>query len=274
MKLYALYLGIILLGMMYLTGCKKDETPPQTSFFPGDCRIHSFSFSGIHCFVHYNSDNTIKALSVNNESSEQNYSYEFNDQQLTNSFTILNNTTYPGFKYEYGTKGLELIRQYGFDLRYVIEVVPLETNEIAQYRFEYGKSGKPISMVGSSVSRDSAKNVDVLKPWISYTYDYDEQGNLIKEVYSTLDKEGKMQVIYTSHHQYDDKLNTLRQLYLLFYNQNYSAPYIFSQNNKIATKTVYTPQYASDVKYAVEYDSEENVTKDGLHFSDIKWQCP
>jgi hypothetical protein len=277
MKSHALYISTILLALVCLTGCKKDEIPTQSLFFPGDCKINSFTYNGlgIRYFVHYNADSTVKGLSVNNDQGTLNYSYEFNKQQLTNGFKIINNRPYLGFKYEYGTEGLELIRLYELDSKeYNIEDSPAQTNEVVQYRFKYGNSGKPISMAASSMIRDSVKNIDVLKPVLSYTYDYDERGNLVTEVYSTLDKEEKMQVIYTSHHQYDDKNNSLRQLYQLFYDQYYSAPYIFSQNNKIATKTVYTSQYTSNVKYNLEYDSDGNVTKNDLHFSYIRWHCP
>lgn len=282
MKSHTLSHTIISILILSVLGCTKEEIVKKTPFFHGDCRVERFYPFGqrnYHYFAHYGAEGHITGVSfVKDPNAELMYQFEFNNQRLVNITKHIIGKDYQAFKYEYGINGIELIRRYEPDLTYYnLEHSPsnFEYNrEVNQSKYIYGKAGKPSSMVLSSTRKDTLTNTVTMTPIFSYDYEYDERGNLVKEICYQPDNDKKMQVWSTLYHYYDNKPNTLKPLHYLFYNVSYSAPYMFSENNKIGTKEVRNYGYETEKNYPVEYDSNGNVTKDGLLFSDIKWQCP
>ncbi|MCE7042299.1 hypothetical protein [Dyadobacter sp. CY312] len=282
MKLQILSFRIILVLISLIGGCKNEEITKQTTFFSENCKVKSFLLSDQYYrdyFARYNEEGLITDIYYGNDLySSLVYQYEFNNQQLINITERFLDKDYLAFKYEYGPNGIQLIRRYQRDSRYYnLEDAPpnFEYNrEVNQVKYIYGKAGKPSSMLFSIITRDTINNINILTPILSYDYEYDEKGNLVKEVYYVADKNQRMQLWSTLYHKYDNNINTLKPLNYLIYRVSHSEPYMFSENNKIGTKEVRSLGGEANLNYTMEYDSKKNVTNDGLLFSDIKWTCP
>ncbi len=262
-------------------GCKNEDIPKQSTFFETDCRIKQFYHQNrfnSYYFVHYNSEGLPRSTSnINSSDAEMSYYYKFENQQLSTISQRIFGKEYLVYKYEYGIEGLNLIRRYELESFYDIDGTQsqvVKSYEVNQIRFKYGKSGKPSSMTLSSVKNDTINNTSILTDMFTSDFEYDERGNLVKEINYAPDNNKKMQVSTINYHKYDTQINSLKPLHYLLFEVFYSAPYMFSKNNKIATQTTNPFETRPEIKYDIRYDPAGYVTKDGLIFSQMVWQCP
>lgn len=156
-------------------------------------------------------------------------------------------------KFEYGPHGIERVDTYDYGLEY-------------RYDFKYDGSNRPTSMT-MYVNFDNTRTREDLKQTATYQYDYDENGNIVKEYCQQLHTPYN----YTVNYRYDNAPNSIK-LFESFYFLSSSAAPVFSKNNIIESQIVDSDTERE--KYNdTQFDSQNKLIIKYRSFDGIVWDC-
>ena len=254
-------------------GCKKDAVEKEETFFNAGCEINSFQLSpGLDYTLDYHTPNILRGYSAR-ISQELAFEAQFDGSSLIK----LNVGNLPFLKtgslqFDYGVYGLIRVTFFTTSFYNITNNID-SLDEISKVEFKYNQLNKPVSMTYYSLENSGIAPQRIYKVVYSRNFDFDQFGNLVKEITFRPNMNGEMKLAQTSTHRYDNNINSCRQLNYLFFDPELSAPYIFAENNKISTQTSYDGQNSNGKDFKVLYDDKNYVTDDGVRFSKIIWNC-
>ena len=280
MKLFYTSLKLSFLFFLFFS-CKKEEVDItlKLDYLSSECKLSSFTYNSynntspdIRLSTKYNSENLLTDF-IGTQSaiitSFPNRRLQYENGQLKR--IIIPSEDYPELspvpvknaiaaEYEYGKYGVEKIHHYG---QYGERIYETE-----YFEFKYNNSVKPVGMdYYVSISFTEDKFILGLKS----TFEYDSNGNLSKELIQNLGGLGGSHDSITKMCFYDDKINTVKQLSYIYF-ENESPACVFSTNNLVRVKQISTRgDYESN--YKLEYDSKNNAIQFPYRFSDAVWDC-
>lgn len=266
---------------LFLLGCKKDKIDPKPSFdyLSGKCQIKSFMYDERMLFAKYDAKNVLTEFVIDREPNNPitYHTLKYQDGQLTSITKIdyvrtTNNPedSYTGVVYEYGSHGIEMIRNFD-KIAYAFDQ-PAVVKEISRIEFKYKNSEKPYLM-SIFYNQGFQANFDKFVVIKTSEFEYDTNGNLTTENILIPENAGRKAENYVQQYFYDNNPNSLKQLSYLYFNGWDSAPNVFSTNNKIRQKLIHNPNATSEQNFKLEYDIANNVTNDGYKFQNVVWSC-
>jgi hypothetical protein len=103
------------------------------------------------------------------------------------------------------------------------------------------------------------------------TFEYDSNGNLSKEIIENIGGLGGTHDSKTKMYFFDDKINTLKQLNYIYFN-NQSPAFVLSTNNVVGVKEI-TSLGEYEISYKRVYVNNSNALWAQSGFSKVVWDC-
>ena len=163
-------------------------------------------------------------------------------------------------EYEYGKHGVEKIHNY--------DPVGNESWEREYFEFKYADGPKPIGM---DYFTNMSYKEDKFMLGFRCTFEYDSSGNLSKEIIENIGGLGGTHDSKTKMYFFDDKVNTLKQLNYIYFD-NESPAFVLSTNNVVGVKEI-TSLGEYEINYKPVYDNNSNALWAPNGFSKVVWDC-
>lgn len=264
----------VLLLLLIVLACKKDqvEAPPFTDITATPCKLKIFNIN--RYTADYGPDNKIEKVNeaVFNGPAGSGlpsgyrplwrFQYEhgllrrilYEMPPLPDTNTVEKHTRY---KFDYGPHGIERVYYYDFDLVY-------------RFDFKYDNADKPTSMIQYLNDNQGRPGGAKMKAISSMRYEYDSNGNLVKEYYEELFRPVSP-YNYVAHHTYDTSPNSVKLLecFNFWYK---SAAAVFSTNNLIETEYTFADS-ATQTNTLTHFDPETSLVRHYRTYSYITWDC-
>lgn len=260
--------------LLFFISCRKEVVDREKEdFFDNGCEISSFQLSQNSAYtLDYETPNILKGYLTLISRELAFEAYLSNGKLLKVEQGSLPFQRTSAMQFEYDAYSLKKITFFNVSF-YSINNDIDSLDEMSKVEFKYNQMNKPVSMTYSSLENSGGAPQKKYKVVFNRNFEFDQVGNLVKEITFRPNLNGEMELAQTSTHQYDDNRNSCRQLNYLFFDSELSAPYIFSDNNKISTQTSYGPQNSNVQDFKMLYDDKNYVSDDGIRFSKIMWNC-
>lgn len=245
----------------------------EENFFNNGCEINSFQLSsGLPYTLDYKTPNILRGYNTQ-IAPELAFEALFEGSKLSKvTVGILPHLKVGSSEFEYSVSGLIKITFFNPSFYYVNNNID-SLDEMSKVEFKYNQLNKPVSMTYYNIENSGIVTQKKYKVVFRKNFEFDQAGNLVKEITFQQNWNGEIKLIQTSTHQYDSNVNSCRQLNYLFFDLELSPPYIFSENNKISTQTIDERQNSNEQNFKMLYDSKNYVLDDGNRFSKIIWNC-
>lgn len=259
--------------LLIAISCKKDQVigPQITDITATPCKLKDYN---ARYTVDYDADNKIDKVNeaVFNGPSGSGFpsgyrplwrfQYEhdllrriiYEIPPLPDTNTVERHTRY---KFDYGPNGIERVYYYDFDLVYWFD-------------FKYDSFNKPTSMIQYLNNNQGGSGGDDMKAITSMRYEYDSNGNLVKEYYEELNRPASP-YNYVATHKYDTSPNSVK-VFECFNFTYKSAASVFSTNNLTETEYIFADQ-KTQTNTMTRFDPETNLVKHYWTYSYITWDC-
>ncbi|WP_221392444.1 hypothetical protein [Dyadobacter sp. NIV53] len=267
---YQFFLSIFSI-ILIVFACKESEIQiDENDLLSGKCKVTSFINNNRAYSLTYDSNGllTNRFIILAGFEPIPYQKFDYKDGKLATIHKIdLDGRSFQETKFEYGIKGVNVIRKFERTRNYTDTT--LSTYEAWRIEFKYGSNtNKPTSLTRWF----KEENGDFSRSHTS-EFEYNSLGNIIIEKPHVFPKGMVSDTDYTYEYFYDAQVNTYKQLYYLFFITIEDTPNIFSNNNKVRRIVTYGTQVLTDIKFNLQYDTAGNVTDDAYRFSAITWMC-
>lgn len=270
MKYLYISLSVVYL-LLIVISCKKDSPPaPQyIDITSVSCKLESY-INQTKITARYGADNRISGLYHQGQAATDvpveitRFQYEngllrrvlskekrsLDPSDSTEAYTI--------YRFDYGPRGIESVSYYTTG----------NIGLLIRFEFKYGNYDKPTSMIEYANTNRMGSD-DIMVAQYSSTYEYDENGNLVKELYKAIDPYD-----FTSHvfiHRYDNSPNSVK-LFESFNFSSSSASRVFSTNNLVESDVAYNATMNPFLRVETVFDNDKKIIQTGP-FWGIKWDC-
>ena len=256
--------------LFFAISCKKDKvpTPAFSDITATACKLESFNSQQFT--VQYGDNDQVKEIYEHIPNykdpaivnTELRWRFQYENGLLKRvlrgkllAFGTNSSEPYVSLKFDYGSKGIEKVYDYYDD-----------GSLSNRYEFKYENSDKPTSMI-QYFNFNYTRSTEDMKVVCSYKYEYDNNGNIIKEYrhYPNSD------VNAVASYKYDNSPNSVK-LFESFLFSSSSAAAVFSTNNMIESQLVFDNGQPKNT-IVTNFDTEHKLVTYYNTLSALKWDC-